>query len=94
MSHLVYRDRLHKVGEFSGQTEMYWPDHDGRGLFELADPFFGNEKHHKKNAIFVGSEEAAVSLVKKLGFHLRMRGSLTGQRNLISPEEIKDLSDA
>ncbi|GAA0481128.1 hypothetical protein GCM10009096_24060 [Parasphingorhabdus litoris] len=94
MKHLVYRDRIHKSGRLVGQVEKYWPDHDSRGLYELADPDFGKEKHHKKNAIYAGSEAAAVSLVKRFGFHLRMRGHLTGQRNLISPEEIKDTPNA
>jgi hypothetical protein len=94
VSHLVYRDRLHKSGRFAGQIEPYWPDHDARGLYELADPAFGDQKHHKKNAIFVGSEAAAVSLMKRFGFHMRMRGYFTGQRNLISPEEIKDMPNA
>jgi hypothetical protein len=83
MRHLVFRDRVYRTGKLAGQIETYWPD-----------PAFGVQKHHKKNAIFVGSEAAAVSLVRRFGFHLRMRGYLTGQRNLISPEEIKDLPNA
>ena len=94
MKPLVCRNRAHKTGKWAGQTEMYFSDHDERGLYELADPAFGGEKHHKKNAIFVSSERAAVELVRRYGFHLRMRGYLTGQRNLISPDEIKDIPNA
>ena len=94
MNILVYRDRLHKSGKLAGQIEQYFSDHDARGLYELADPAFGSEKHHKKNAIYVSTERAAVELVRRYGFHLRMRGYLTGQRNLISPEEIKDMPNA
>ena len=89
MKHLVYRDRLHKVGEMTGKTERYWPDADARGLFELGDPEI-EKAHHKENAIFVENEAAAVRLVRKYGFSLRMRGDVTGQRNLISAAKIKD----
>jgi hypothetical protein len=90
VTHLVFRDRLHKDGPFKGQTERYWPDPDDRGLFELGDPKVGDKKHHKPNAIFVENELAAVRLVRAYGFSLRMKGELTGQRNLISADRIKD----
>jgi hypothetical protein len=90
MSHLVYRDRLHKEGVLSGQTERYWPDADDRGLFELGDPEIKEKSHHKLNAIFVENEAAAIRLVRRYGFSLRMRGEFTGQRNLISAAKIKD----
>ena len=87
----VYRERDHKSGQFAGQVERYLPDPDARGLFELADPKLGKDKHHKKNAIFASSESAALHLVRSYGFSLRMRGYLTGQRNLISASEIRGL---
>jgi hypothetical protein len=91
MTHLVFRERLHKTGALAGQVETYWPDHDARGLYELGDPKVGKKCHHKPNAIFVENEQAAVRLVREYGFSLRMRGYLTGQRNLISAAEIKDV---
>ena len=87
----VYRERRHKSGRFKGQIERYLPDPDTRGLYELADPKLGREKHHKKNAIWASTESAALHLVKTYGFSLRMRGYLTGQRNLISASEIEGL---
>jgi hypothetical protein len=90
VSHLVYRDRLHKGGALAGQIERYWPDPDERGLFELGDPEIKGSAHHKPNAIFVENEAAAVRLVRRYGFSLRMRGEVTGQRNLISAAKIKD----
>ena len=90
MSHLVYRERLHKSGPLAGQVERYWPDPDDRGLFELGDPEVKKKSHHKPNAIFVENEAAAVRLVRRYGFSLRMRGESTGQRNLISAAKIKD----
>jgi hypothetical protein len=87
----VYRERHHKSGQWAGQVERYLPDADARGLYELADPNLGEEKHHKKNAIFASSESVALHLVRKYGFSLRMRGYFTGQRNLISATEIKGL---
>ncbi|EDL50383.1 hypothetical protein [Erythrobacter sp. SD-21] len=94
MTHLVYRDRVHTEGELAGKTERYWPDPDVRGLYELGDPQMGKTKHHKPNAIFVEEQENAVRLVREYGFSLRMRGELTGQRNLISPKEIRDVANA
>ena len=90
MSHLAYRDRLHKEGPLAGQTERFWPDPDDRGLFELGDPEIKGSSHHKPNAIFVENEPAAVRLVRRYGFSLRMRGEVTGQRNPISAAKIRD----
>jgi hypothetical protein len=60
-------------------------------LFELGDPEVKKISHHKPNAIFVENEAAAVRLVRKYGFSLRMLGDVTGQRNLISASKIKDV---
>ena len=100
MKHLVYRDRKHTDGEFNGQTERYWPDPDARGLYELGDPKVPkkpdgkNQNQQKQHAIFVETQENAVRLVREYGFSLRMKGDLTGQRNLIKPDSIKDVTDA
>ena len=75
-----------------GQTERYIPDPDASGMYELGDPKRGSEKHHKKNAIFVPTLEMALHLVREYGFSLRMRGEITGQRNLISAAEIEGLA--
>jgi hypothetical protein len=74
--------------------ERYLPDSSAEGFFELGDPLVGGEKHHQKNAVFTKTIEAAVHLIRAHGFSLRMRGNLTGQRNLISAQEIEGLTDA
>jgi hypothetical protein len=100
MKHLVYRERQHTDGKHAGQSEVYWPDPDERGLFELGDskvpkkPDGKNQNQRKEHAIFVENEKNAVRLVREYGFSFRMKGELTGQRNLIKPESIKDVLDA
>ncbi len=74
-----------------GRLEHYFPDADASGWYELGDPARGTEKHHKKNAIFVSSIEMALHLVRNYEFSIRMRGNVTGQRNLISAREIEGL---
>ena len=87
---MIYRDRHHNAGDFAGQTERFEVSpHPVSGLFELGDPTVGNESHHKKNAIFTETLDAALHLVRSHGFSLRMRGNLTKQRNLISASEIE-----
>ncbi|MEP3051668.1 MAG: hypothetical protein ABJP48_01635 [Erythrobacter sp.] len=72
-----------------GREETYTPSPDGGGMFELGDPKRGSEKHHKKSAVFVETVDMAAHLVREYGFSLRMKGDLTGQRNLISASEIE-----
>ena len=89
---VVFRERFHEDGDFVGQTERYEVSpHPLSELYELGDPAVGKEAHHKKNAIFTETEEAALYLVRKYGFSIRMRGNLTNQRNLITAEEIQGL---
>ncbi len=89
---LVFRNRLHDDGNLAGQTERYEiSPHPDTGLFELGDPKVGKEAHHKKNAIFTETLDAALHLVRSYGFSIRMRGDLTKQRNLISADEIQGL---
>ncbi len=68
--------------------ERYEPAITRRKQYQLADPAFGAEKHHAKNAVYADTLEEAVKLVRQRGFLLWMRGQQTGQRNLISPEQI------
>ncbi|WP_298466673.1 hypothetical protein [uncultured Erythrobacter sp.] len=72
-----------------GRVEIYTPAPDASNLLELGDPKRGSEMHHKKNAVFVGTLEMASYLIREYGFSLRMKGDLTGQRNLISAHEIE-----
>ena len=75
-----------------GRLEHYFPEEDANGMYELGDPKRGSEQHHKKNAIFVGSIEMAWHLVREHGFSIRMTGNVTGQRNLISAQQIECLN--
>ncbi|WP_140870263.1 hypothetical protein [Sphingomonas oligophenolica] len=75
----------------SGALEHYFPDPDDQGMYELGDPKKGAVKHHKVNSIFVGSIEMALYLVREYGFSIRMRGNISGQRNLISADKIEFL---
>ena len=90
----VKHHRSIKSGRYAGEVDIYFSDHDSRKLYRLADPAFGDTMHLKRNAIFASSEAAAVHLVRKHGFHLEMRGYLTGQFRLVAPEEIEDIVDA
>ena len=75
----------------NGRLEHYFPDRHANGMYELADPARGSDKHHQKNAIFVADVGMAIHLVRQYGFAIRMRGNVTGQRNLISADEIQCL---
>jgi hypothetical protein len=87
---MIFRERYHDSGDFVGQTERYEVSpHPVSGLFELGDPDVGIESHHKKNAIFTETLEAALYLIRTYGFSIRMRGDLTKQRNLISANELQ-----
>ena len=87
MSTLISRKRALD----DGRVETYTPSPDADGLFELGDPRRGKEMHHKKNAIFVETLDMALHLVREHEFSLRMKGDITGQRNLISAKEIQGL---
>ncbi len=89
-----HRVRRHDTGPLAGTLEHYFPDADENGMYELADPAIGPERHHKKNAIFTSSISVAIHLVCAHGFSIRMRGDKTGQRNLISRNDIQGLPHA
>lgn len=89
---IIYRNRMHNEGDHAGKIERFeLSPHPESGLFELGDPKVGKAAHHKKNAIFTQTEEAALRLVRLYGFSIRMRGDLTKQRNLISANEIEGI---
>ena len=86
-----HRVRRHDSGPFAGRLEHYFPDANSEGMYVLADPALGSDKHHKQNAVLTTSAATALHLVRTYGFSIRMRGNLTGQWNLIRREEIQDL---
>jgi len=62
------------------------------GLYRVADPAFGSQKHHARNQIAITGPEIAGYL--RRGFHLRMRGEQSGQVNLIRPDEIEIIEES
>lgn len=69
-----------KTGEF------FRPHQFQDGLYRVADPALGKQKHHAENQIAI-TEEQILEYVRR-GFLLRMKGEDTGQVNLIRPDEI------
>ena len=59
------------------------------GLFRMGDPAHKNTKHHANNQISVSVSEIGAYLLR--GFHLRMRGEVGGQVNMINPSEIRKI---
>lgn len=88
MTRKLIRRRIHKDGDHAGKTEIYYPEPNEDGFFVLGDPFHGNAKHHQKHAVYT-RDRSTVERMVDLGFHLRMKGDLTGQVNLISPTSIE-----
>ncbi|MFT8723410.1 MAG: hypothetical protein ABF759_12690 [Acetobacter malorum] len=88
MPRKLIRYRVHKEGEHKGKTEIYRPEPNEEGFYVLGDPTHGNVKHHREHAVYTFDRSTAERLVE-LGFHLRMKGELTGQVNLISPSSIE-----
>ena len=75
-------ERLRPLG---GITEQ--PLHEQKG-FKLADPERGDEMHHAKHTIHVGTLEKAADLVKRAGFSIWM--VCKGKRaSLISPASLR-----
>ncbi len=72
--------------------ELFRPHQFRDGLYRVADPTLGSKKHHAENQIPAAEQEIA-GYVRR-GFHLRMRGELNGQVNLVRPEEIKIIGDS
>ncbi len=85
--------RISRVNPKSGLVEQPYRDKDG--LFILADPAGGGQRHHAKFAIKVGTTAEAVEYLEK-GYPIRMTDgqatpSLVGRKSLtIEPVEIQD----
>lgn len=63
------------------------------GQYTLADRAVDPQHNKAVNQFFVDSIEAVAARVRKGGVSLRMKGSITGQPNLISATEIEILED-
>lgn len=88
MSRKLICYRTHTAGDYAGKIEIYRPEPNEEGFYVLGDPTHGKVKHHREHAIYTFDRDTAERLVD-LGFHLRMKGDLTGQVNLISPSSIE-----
>ena len=79
----IYRILKHA----DGSVETFRPVKNRNGHYVLADCSVHQQHNLAENQIFVESEEALVVRIRQ-GFSCRMRGDLSGQRNLISAHEI------
>lgn len=73
----------------TGEIERPWRQRDG--MFVLADPTNGAERHHKEKAILVDSYSEALELVRK-GFSIRMSDG-RNSANLISPSSLEIIDE-
>lgn len=76
-----------------GRVEVYTPMTNKHGQYILADRSVDPQHNKAVNQFFVDSEEALVARVRRGGVSVRMRGSLSGQPNLISAAEIEIVED-
>jgi hypothetical protein len=68
--------------------EIYVLARGSSGNFEFGDPSHGKEKHHSnKHLVEKASLEEAFQAIQD-GFHPRMKGIITGQFNMISPNNV------
>jgi hypothetical protein len=78
----------------NGQVEEYTPMTNKHGQFILADRAVDPQHNKAVNQFYVDSLEALAARVRKGGVSVRMRGSVSGQPNLISAAEIEILDES
>ena len=76
-----------------GRVDEYTPMTNKHGQYILADRTVDPQHNKAVNQFFVDSYEALVARVRKGGVSVRMKGSLSGQPNLISAAEIEIVED-
>lgn len=76
-----------------GRIEEYLPMVNKHGQYTLADRAVDPQHNKAVNQFFVDSIEALAARVRKGGVSVRMKGSLTGQPNLISAAEIEIIEE-
>ena len=76
-----------------GRVEEYTPMTNKHGQYILADRAVDPQHNKAVNQFFVDSLEALAARVRKGGVSVRMRGSLSGQPNLISAAEIEIVNE-
>jgi hypothetical protein len=77
-----------------GRVEECLPVRNQHGQYILADRSVDPQHNKAVNQFFVDSIEALVARIRNGGVSVRMRGSISGQPNLISASEIEILDDA
>ena len=77
-----------------GQVEIYTPMTNKHGQYILADRVVDPQHNKAVNQFFVDSLEALAARVRGGGVSVRMRGSISGQPNLISAAEIEVMEEA
>lgn len=81
--------RIERISPRDGTPEE--PHHSKLG-YQLGNPTFGSEKHHRKNAVYVQTLDEAAALVES-GYSLRM--SAAGKSpSLISPDGLRIIREA
>ena len=72
-----------------GRVEVYTPMLNKHGQYILADRSVDPQHNKAANQFFVDSVEALAARIRNGGVSVRMRGSISGQPNLISASEIE-----
>ncbi len=67
--------------------EIYVLQRGRSGNFEFGDPKYKNEKHHEKYVVEKSTLDDAIKAIE-FGYYPRMRGIITGQFNMISPDNV------
>lgn len=68
--------------------EIYRPYINSNGEYVLAKQETDQPLNYSENQVFVRAESEMISKIRNERFYLRMKGDITGQINLISPDEI------
>lgn len=72
-----------------GRVEEYTPMRNRHGQYILADRGVDSQHNKAVNQFFVDSIEALAARIRNGGVSVRMRGSISGQPNLVSASEIE-----
>lgn len=82
-----------RTNPMTGAIERPWRQRERgiNGMFVLADPAHGAEKHHKNNATFVSSYSEAFELVRK-GYSIRMSDGRS-PASLVSPGSLQFIDE-
>jgi hypothetical protein len=77
-----------------GRVEIYTPYPNEDGYYVMADRVADAPHNHAINQFYLKDLAAVVARLRRGAVSLRMKGDLTGQKNLISAREIEIEEDA